>query len=340
MLQFALPWLLLLIPLPIIARRCLPSSYLKQSAALKIPFFNALQAIAEKPYHSSKKRIISLRECFAYFIWLLLVVAAAAPQWVGATMSFPQSGRDIFLAVDISGSMQIADMTLHNQEVNRLTAVKAVANNFITQRAGDRLGLILFGSKAYLQTPLTFDRTTLQTMLDDASIGLAGKETAIGDAIGLAVKHLQNTPLSQRVVILLTDGANNAGTVQPLEAARVALQNHVRIYTIGIGSDTVSLESFFGHASPQQATGLDIPTLQAIAQTTGGLFFRAKDSATLKRVYQTLDKLEPIQRDQTLQRPMIPLYPWPLALALLLSISFTIQQLYRNHLFKKKEAQI
>lgn len=141
------------------------------------------------------------------------------------------------LAVDLSGSMEMEDFVVADQVVNRLVATQQVAGQFIERRTGDRVGLILFGEKAYLQAPLTFDRTTVRTLLDEAVIGLAGDKTAIGDAIGLAIKRLRNNPAHQRVLILLTDGANTAGEIPPLQAAELAAQEGLRIHTIGVGAD-------------------------------------------------------------------------------------------------------
>jgi len=228
------------------------------------------------------------------------------------------SGRDLLLAVDISGSMETEDMQLGRQVTDRLTAVKAVAGNFIDHREGDRLGLILFGDQAYLQTPLTFDRETVRTLLNEAAIGLAGKSTAIGDAIGLAVKRLRERPAENRVLILMTDGANTSGSVDPLKAADLAAREGVRIYTIGVGADEMLVRGFFG-TQRVPGTDLDEGTLTAIAQKTGGQYFRARDIEGLQKIYALLDKLEPVSQDEQTFRPVHELYVWPLGAALLLT---------------------
>ena len=222
------------------------------------------------------------------------------------------------LAVDISGSMESEDMVIGNRQVTRLTAVKAVASDFIEQRKGDHIGLILFGSQAYLQAPLTYDRETVRQLLSEAQVGLAGKETAIGDAIGLAVKRLRKQPASNRVLILLTDGANTTGSVDPLKAADLAAQEGIRIYSIGVGADERIVQGLFG---PRRfASGdLDEVTLKVIADKTGGRYFRARDIRSLQQIYALLDKIEPISEEIESFRPVEEIYYWPLDLVLLLS---------------------
>ena len=221
----------------------------------------------------------------AALAWLLLVAAAARPQNVGETVHLPVTGRSIMLAVDLSGSMQTPDMRSGGHAVSRLAAVKQVAGEFIKHRAGDRLGLILFGDEAYVQVPLTLDRDTVRTLLDEAQIGLAGTQTAIGDAIGLAIKRLRDEPIKNRVLILLTDGASNAGNIDPLKAADLAAQEGVRIYTIGVGAEEMVVPGPFG--MPQVVhSDLDESALRAIAQKTGGRYFRATDVAALEEDLQ------------------------------------------------------
>jgi Ca-activated chloride channel family protein len=226
------------------------------------------------------------------------------------------------MAVDLSGSMEEQDFQLAGQWVDRLTATKAVAKEFIANRVGDRLGLILFGREAYLQAPLTFDRTTVQTLLDESAIGLAGKETAIGDAIGLAIRTLDDAGVEEgrRVVVLLTDGANTAGAVDPRKAAELAAQRSVVIYTIGIGADALTVRSLFGLRQINPSADLDEETLGAIAATTGGRYFRARDTEEFAEIYALLDELEPAESEEAGFRPVTELFYWPLALALLLAV--------------------
>ena len=251
--------------------------------------------------------------------WAFLLTAAARPVWQGEPIEQAVSGRDLLLAVDLSGSMEIADFILKGQKVDRLAATKAVAGAFIERRVGDRIGLILFGEKAYLQAPLTFDRKTVRTLLDEAVIGLAGDKTAIGDAIGLAVKRFRDNPKEQRVLILLSDGANTAGSVAPLKAAELAARTGLKVYTIGIGADEMVIRDLLGSRKVNPSQDLDEPTMRGIAEQTGGRYFRARDVKELEEIYRLLDELEPVERDKRYYRPQTELYPWPLGAALILS---------------------
>ncbi len=256
----------------------------------------------------------------AILCWLLLVLACGRPQWLGEAVELPRSGRDLLLAVDLSGSMQTEDFRIGRRSVDRLTALKVVAEDFIEQRLGDRLGLILFGEQAYVQTPLTLDRQTVKRLLDEAVIGLAGDKTAIGDAIGLAVKRFKPDQERQRVLILLTDGANTAGRVPPLKAAELAAERGLKIYTIGIGAEAMEVRSFFFSQTLNPSADLDEKTLTAIAEKTGGRYFRARDTEQLAEIYALLDRLEPVEREKDLFRPVTELYVWPLGLALACSL--------------------
>lgn len=316
--ELAWPWLLAALPLPLLAL-LLPAAPDAPAPALRFPFFNALHATLG----SNRRQRSRLRLGVAVLAWLLLVAAAARPQMMGETVHLPVASRSIMLAVDLSGSMRARDMQSGIQSISRLAAVKAVAGDFIERRAGDRLGLILFGDEAYVQVPLTLDRRTVNTLLDEALIGLAGRQTAIGDAIGLAIKRLRDEPVDNRVLILLTDGANNAGNVDPLKAADLAARDGVRIYTIGVGSDRMMVEGTFG--IPQiVASDLDEHTLTAIAEKTGGRYFRATDLATLAQIYDLLDEIEPLSEAEQNWRPVDELYAWPLAAALLLSVLIAV----------------
>jgi Ca-activated chloride channel family protein len=248
--------------------------------------------------------------------WLLLVIACTRPQWLGEPIEQAVSGRDLMLAVDLSGSMEEQDFFINKRPVDRLTAEKGVAGDFINRRVGDRVGLILFGTQAYLQTPLTFDRKTVMTLLNEAVIGLAGDNTAIGDAIGLAVKRLKNDQANSRVLVLMTDGANTAGEVSPLKAAELAAAQHLKIYTIGIGADEMIVRSFFGNRKVNPSVDLDEKTLIKIAESTGGQYYRARNTDELNNIYMRLDELEPVEKDKQYFRPRSELYYWPLSLAL------------------------
>lgn len=312
--EFAWPWLFVLLPLPLLAL-LLPKASRPEPAALRFPYFAALQAGTT---HSVSGKSL-FRLVLAIAAWILLVTASARPQLVGETIQLPVAGRSLMLAVDISGSMRTDDMMIGGRRVIRLAAVKQVAGDFIKRREGDRLGLILFGERAYLQAPLTFDRRTVHTLLGEAVIGLAGTSTAIGDAIGLAVKRLQDQPEENRILILLTDGANTAGSVDPLKAADLAASEKVRVYTIGIGADEMVVRGLFGNRRVPNSE-LDERTLKAIADKTGGRFYRARDLRSLEQIYSLLDEVEPVSEDSQSYRPVEELYAWPLASSLLLTL--------------------
>ena len=315
MIHFDWIWAFLVLPLPYLLYKLLPAAPRQNEAALHVPFIHDFESVSEEKINTSNKLILFI----AIFAWLLLVIATARPQWLGEPVELPVSGRDLMLAVDLSGSMEVEDFKLNGQLVDRLTATKAVASEFIKRRKGDRIGLILFGKKAYLQTPLTFDRQTVSTLLNESVIGLAGKETAIGDAIGLAVKRLEKEEINSRVLILLTDGANTAGEVTPLKAAELAKQYQLKIYTIGIGADEMIVRSIFGSRRVNPSADLDEKTLTAIAKTTNGKYFRARNTQELEKIYQLLDELEPVEKETQNFRPTTALYFWPLAFSLCLS---------------------
>jgi Ca-activated chloride channel homolog len=257
-----------------------------------------------------------------FLVWLLLVTSAARIQWIGEPIELPTSGRDLLLSIDVSGSMEEEDLKLQGRATDRLTVVKSIVSQFIEKREGDRIGLVLFGENAYLQTPLTFDLTTVKYMLDETEIGLAGaSRTAIGDGIGLSVKRLRERPEQNRVLILLTDGRNNSGELEPIEAAKLAKHAGVKIYTIGVGADEAIRRSLlFGATKFNPSAELDEKTLTQVAQITGGKYFRARSSQELAQIYDMLDQLEPVEDEPEVYRPVQELYYYPagLALALLL----------------------
>lgn len=317
MIQFEWLWIFFAAPLPLLLRLLLPPADAIKEAALRVPSLSPFAIeTGGQPGKILQRRWLLLTALLA---WLLLVSAAARPVWVGDPVELPVSGRDLMLAVDISGSMQTEDMVNHGEQESRLAAVKEIAGDFIGRRVGDRIGLILFGSQAYVQTPLTFDRKTVQTLLQESAIGLAGEQTAIGDAIGLAVKRMLQHPQGNKVLVLLTDGASNAGEVQPLKAAELADKEGLTIYTIGIGADEMLVNTIFGTQRVNPSSDLDEKTLGAIAKATGGRYFRARDSKQLNQIYSELDKLQPVTQDKQTFRPQRALFYWPLGLAMLLA---------------------
>jgi Ca-activated chloride channel family protein len=316
--HFEWPWVFVVLVLPLAARYLMRPAPAAEEAALRVPSVGPFALGGEVHTLSARGRRWPL--WLAAAAWLLLVAAAARPVWLGPPIDLPVSGRDLLLAVDLSGSMGTRDYTLDGRRVNRLTAVKSIAGQFIQRRVGDRLGLILFGLKAYVQTPLTFDRKTVDTLLHESAIGLAGNQTAIGDAIGLAVKELRRYPHGNKVLILLTDGANDAGEVDPRQAAKLAAKEGLTIYTIGIGADAMTVSTLFGPQQVNPSQDLDEDTLRAIAKTTGGRYFRARDAAELNKIYGIIDKLQPVNREKQTFRPRRSLFFWPLGLALLLAV--------------------
>lgn len=326
MIGFGWPWIFILLPLPLLARLWLPPVQ-SDGGALRVPVLDDFASAAELGTGRSRFHH-PWRLLTAALAWGLLVTAAARPEWVGDPIELPRSGRDLMLAVDTSGSMKEEDFLYQGRRLNRLQAIKIVAGDFIRRRQGDRLGLILFGEQAYLQAPLTFDRETVHRLLEESAIGLAGAEaTAIGDALGLALKRLKDRPAASRVLILLTDGVNNAGAVEPLRAAELAAQEGLRIYSIGIGADEMLVRDLFGTRRVNPSRDLDEKTLQKIAETTGGRYFRARDARELEEIYRLLDQLEPIDQETQVFRPVQALFYWPLSAALLLAVGLVLGRL-------------
>jgi Ca-activated chloride channel family protein len=316
MFELANPWFLTLLPLPIVIWFCLARSKVILPVALKVPFFEAMQGIVAKEKHSTSTQSIILIPCC---IWLLLVIAVSGPRWIGEPRPVSREGFNIMMALDLSGSMEINDMLVNGSPVSRLSVVKNAAQTFVSGRFGDKIGLILFGTRAYLQTPLTYDRQNVLLRIDDATAGLAGKTTSIGDAVGLAVKRLNKVPEKGRMIILLTDGANNSGFLPPLKAAELAKDDDIKIYTIGLGSDAEAgtFPDFFGQ---NLSADLDEDTLKQMAEMTGGRYFRATDTETLGSIYKTIDQLEKVEHDTATIRPQKDYYPWFVGLALVFSM--------------------
>lgn len=290
---FAWPWLLAVLPLPWLLR--VVFTPVDAGTALHVPSLPAAAMPYAAPHRSLPLRLAALA-------WLLLVIAAARPQMpVGVT---PQavSGRDLMLAFDVSLSMSTKDMRNDGNIVDRLQAARLLAEDFIERRHGDRVGLIVFGAQAYLHTPLTFDVQAVRATLATTEPGLAGRETALGDAIALATKHLMALPENKRVLVLLTDGANTAGTLSPERAAWLARRENMRIHAIGIGS----------------SHELDEATLKNISAQTGGMYRRATDSKAIAQFLADIDRAEPLGHDIVTTQVMGELYFWPLSLALLL----------------------
>jgi len=310
---FAWPWWLLAIPLPWLLRALVPPAR-DTGPALVVPYGDALRVVAQAGSQSMRTRGSG---AWRWIAWGLLCIATARPQQLGEPIAPPLAGRDMLLALDLSGSMSEVDMTLGGRSVDRLTAAKAVIADFLDRRRGDRVGLVVFGDRAHALTPLTHDLDAVSGQLADSVAGLAGQATAIGDALGLSVKRLLPQPVGQRVVILLTDGVNTAGQLEPAAAARLARDNGVRVHTIAFGGDGAM--SLFGVQLPMPggSDAIDETALRMIATETGGKFFRATDVESLVDIYADLDRIEPIARPGRAVRPTIERYAWPLGAALL-----------------------
>jgi|TARA_B110000003_G_scaffold92767_1_gene94886 Ca-activated chloride channel family protein len=326
----AWPWMLLFLPLPLLVRHYLPASQETNESGLKVPNFNLFSVLINR---APREQFSNVRLWIGLLAWSLLVLASARPERVGDEIEIPVSGRNLMLAVDLSGSMDAKDFELGGRRVDRLTATKAVASDFISRRKGDRIGLILFGEQAYLQVPLTLDRETVKILLLESFIGLAGEKTAIGDAITLAVKRIydQEQASQDQVLILLTDGANTAGEIDPLKAAELAQNIGLRIYTIGIGADQMVVSSLTGglrRVNP--SADLDEKTLENIAEKTGGRYFRAKDTAALQDIYRLLDEIEPVPEPEAGFRPVQPYFFWPLGVSLLITFYLSLITLLAN----------
>lgn len=333
MFEFAWWWMWFALPLPILVY-LLPAKAQVQSAALRVPHLpQGIQNVSKPPTSRMAFLII------ATIGWVALVSASARPQWLGEPVSIPAEGRDLMIAVDLSGSMKIDDMQVNGRQVDRLQMIKSVLHDFVQRRIGDRLGLIFFADTAYLQAPLTYDRETVSQLLNESLIGLVGEQTAIGDAIGLAIKRFKSKEESNKVLILLTDGQNTAGNITPEQANELAINNGVTLYTIGVGADQMLVQSIFGSRQVNPSQELDEGMLTTLAESTGGRYFRARDAQSLKEIYSKLDELEPIARESRQMRPLQALYFYPLGLALLISLLLALKPLISSWLFNLKNAR-
>ncbi|KGD86831.1 membrane protein [Achromobacter sp. RTa] len=301
------PWLLAAAPLAWAVYRWLPP-YVQARSALRTPFFDTMARLTGKSPSRPGVQASRGQLWLNVVVWLLLLLALARPQWVEPPLTHTEPVRDILLAVDISQSMDSADFRdAQGKPSTRWQAVKAVVADFIAKRGSDRLGLIVFGTGAYPQAPLTRDHATLSLLLDQTAVGMAGRNTAIGDAIGLGIRMLDAARERDKVMILLTDGNDTGSAVPPVRAARLASDHRIVVHTIGIGDPQASGED-----------RVDFAALQSIASATGGRFFRAGDLAALHEVYATLDRLTP-QEVKTLSHQPAREYFWiPLAAALVL----------------------
>ncbi|MDA0148512.1 vWA domain-containing protein [Vibrio sp. LaRot3] len=312
-------WMLLLLPLPLLVYWLAPS--VKQQSPIYLPYLPK-GAVQTAPNNLLAKVLATL-------MWIGIVAAAARPVWYGEPVTAHPKHRDMMLVVDLSGSMAKEDMLYQDEYIDRLTSVKHVVSNFIDEREGDRVGLVLFADHAYLQTPLTLDRHTVKDQLKRTVLNMIGARTAIGEGIGLATKTFVDSEAPQRVMILLSDGSNTAGVLDPIQAANIAKKLNTTIYTVGIGAGEMEVSKFFITRTVNTAKDLDEATLTKIAELTGGQYFRARNSQDLADIYQTINKLEPISQATQTWRPQQEWFHYPLSLAFI--AGFLLVMLRRNH---------
>ena len=319
--HFAYPFMFWLLALPFVIYFILPKARGLHGEALRVPFIDDLKNIktrAEKTYFSTINRTVlfSLKFLYCFILWSLVVAAAARPQFVGEPFRLKAENRDIMLVVDISNSMLQPDFSTRERRIDRLSAVKAVVSSFIDNRTEDRIGLILFGTRAYLQAPLTFDKKAVQEILLNTDAGMAGNSTSIGDALGIALKNLKDEKnKDNKVIILLTDGENNDGSLSMAQSIDLAEKEGIKVYTIGVGADASFLGSLFSIRNNE----LDETSLKELAKRTKGNYFRAKNLTGLANIYQKIDSLEPQSNDSNVIQEVKELFYVPLLIALVLA---------------------
>ncbi len=313
MLQFEHPWLFLLLLIQPLVWWLSPP-YREQREALQIPYLRRLAALTRQ--EPSQAAVVLRRPRVLLFLlplwWALIVTALARPVWLADPIEKTESTRDLMLLVDLSGSMETEDFKdPQGKRVTRLDAVKMVLGDFIDRRKSDRLGLIVFGNEPYLQVPFTRDHEVVRTLLGQTRAKMAGVQTAIGDAIGLAIKHFESSKSEQRAVILLTDGNDTGSKVPPKKAAEIASQRGIPIHTVAVGDPKAAGEE-----------KMDVEALQAISKATKGSFFRADDRAQLETIYRQLDEIEPEKIKALSYRPRFPLFPWPIGAFLVTFLAY------------------
>ncbi len=313
MITLAHPWLLLLLPLPVLVTLFWPA-HREPRPALQVPFLDRLsQLTGRQPAQGASVCHGVLGRWFVLpFTWLCVVVAMARPQWIEPPVSKQMPMRDLLLAVDLSGSMETRDFTdADGKQTDRLTAVKQVLDGFLARRKGDRVGLIFFGTAPFVQAPFTEDLSVCRQLLAEARTKMAGPQTAFGDAIGLAITMFDRSDMKERVLIALTDGNDTSSQVPPAKAAEIARNKGIVIHTVSVGDP---------QAAGEQA--LDVPTLQGVAKETGGVYSAAGDRRQLEEIYRQLDALE-TRKDKTVShRPKHDIHHWPLAAAFVISLLY------------------
>ena len=309
MFSFLWPFVVLLLPLPWLVRRVLSpvSEDFRQSGAIKVPFFNRLKKISGTKAGGTKSSLL-----WPLLTWGCIIVAGMRPVWLGAPIPVQNNARNIMLALDVSGSMAEEDFDLKGRPVTRLDMLKALTDDFVSSRMGDNVGLVIFGSEAYVYAPLSPDIKTLRELNSEIGIGIAGQQTAIGEALALATQNSASVPAESRIVILMSDGYANAGSVSVDDGLKLAQNQGIKVYTVGIGSSAKVVQDFFGMVQVNPSLDLDEETLQKIALETGGKYFRAKTTKDLAEIYETINELEPVEQNEQFISPRKELFYWPL----------------------------
>lgn len=314
MISLAFPWALALLPLPLLVWKFAPP-HRHRVSAIRIPFFRRVtQAAQVEP----KQGAVVLSRSFVQFVagalvWVLLVAVLARPERLGEPITIETAARDVVLALDISGSMDERDFIAEDgSPKQRLAAVSDVMRQFIAERDGDRMALIIFGTRAFVQAPFTEDLQSLNGFLDQIEVGMAGPNTALGDAIGLGLRTFEASEVDRRLMILLSDGADTSSRMTPINAAQIAADKEVVIYTIGVGNPDATGED-----------RVDLAALEQIAEMTGGQFFYADDEAALTEIYAQIDQQNPRVVETLSYRPRDSLGHIPLSLALLIVLIAT-----------------
>lgn len=329
MFEFYWPWFALLIPFPLIFFFFRPPRKQENTPQLYFPALERLQR-AFPAHQAGPLNREWLFYSILYLAWVCLILALMQPEKVDQINQVKNRGYDLMLAVDISASMQAVDFSTHLQTISRLDATKEVVSRFVRGRQGDRVGLISFGEHAYLHVPLTLDTLSVSKMLEHTLSGMAGNGTAIGDAIGLSVKTLRERPEGSRVLILLTDGVDNSSRIPPKEAAKLAKQYGIKIYTIGVGSyGPVPFPTKHGGIGMAEVP-MDEELLKEIAAMTGGQYYHAADQKALQSIYATINQLEKTEAEMSIILIRDPLYRYPLLMSVLLITFLTSLQLART----------
>ena len=335
MIHFAYPWVFLLLPLPFLIHWLAPA-HQEPRLAVYVPFMRVLARLAGAKTAAGavitrRRRLQSVQ---IVLVWLAVVATAARPLWLGEPITRELPMRDLLVALDLSGSMETTDFSDRTGETaQRLAAAKDVLDQFLSRRDGDRVGLVFFGSAAFVQAPFTDDLDVVRELLDEAQVRMLGPRTVLGDAIGMAIPLFERSAVDERVLIALTDGNDTGSLVPPVRAAEIARDQGVRIFTIAMGDP---------QAAGEQA--LDEATLRAVAETTGGGYYHAKDRAELESVYAELDRLTPRQVESLSYRPEHELFHWPLGFVIILTLLYfgsveLVSMLQRTRRARRAEAQ-